>query len=254
MWAGLCLRERTHQAGAVLPDACTKSPAASPTQCLSCFSVLYAAIGATMRTILARASTQLSVAADGSVVYGTSSSNGSSSSGGGKVNVLNNLDWFGPMSFLDFLRDVGKYARVGQMLAKDSVSETELRGSTTGPGHVVCRLFDGLSGKEAGPVARAGSWLCPAWQTWAYAGLLPLTASVVVLQVRSRMESESGISFTEFTYQLLQGYDFVHLARNHRVRMQVGVLAGQCAQQPASLDWHTAHTAHPWTVEVCQVC
>lgn len=118
------------------------------------------AIGTTLRTILARASTQLSVAADGSVVYGTASSNGSSSGSGGKVNVLNNLDWFGPMSFLDFLRDIGKFARVGQMLAKDSV--------------------------------------------------------------RSRMESESGISFTEFTYQLLQGYDFVHLARNHGVRMQIG--------------------------------
>lgn len=35
------------------------------------------------------------------------------------------------------------------------------------------------------------------------------------------MESESGISFTEFTYQLLQGYDFVHLSRNHGVRLQV---------------------------------
>jgi hypothetical protein len=35
------------------------------------------------------------------------------------------------------------------------------------------------------------------------------------------MESESGISFTEFTYQLLQGYDFVHLAREHGVRVQV---------------------------------
>lgn len=35
------------------------------------------------------------------------------------------------------------------------------------------------------------------------------------------MESESGISFTEFTYQLLQGYDFVHLAREHGVRAQV---------------------------------
>jgi tyrosyl-tRNA synthetase len=46
-------------------------------------------------------------------------------------------------------------------------------------------------------------------------------ALVVLLQVRSRMESESGISFTEFTYQLLQGYDFVHLAREHRVRVQV---------------------------------
>jgi tyrosyl-tRNA synthetase len=34
---------------------------------------------------------------------------------------MNNLDWFGPMSFLTFLRDIGKYARVGTMLAKDSV-------------------------------------------------------------------------------------------------------------------------------------
>lgn len=37
------------------------------------------------------------------------------------------------------------------------------------------------------------------------------------------MESEQGISFTEFTYQLLQGYDFVHLCREHGVRVQVGV-------------------------------
>ncbi|GFH15655.1 tyrosyl-tRNA synthetase, partial [Haematococcus lacustris] len=36
------------------------------------------------------------------------------------------------------------------------------------------------------------------------------------------MESESGISYTEFTYQLLQGYDFVHLYKQHGVRVQVG--------------------------------
>ncbi|KAG2485358.1 hypothetical protein HYH03_015851 [Edaphochlamys debaryana] len=76
------------------------------------------------------------------------------------VRVLNNLDWFGPMSFLAFLREVGKFARVGTMMAKDSV--------------------------------------------------------------RTRMESEQGISFTEFTYQLLQGYDFVHLCREHGVRVQIG--------------------------------
>ena len=43
------------------------------------------------------------------------------------------------------------------------------------------------------------------------------------------MESESGISFTEFTYQLLQGYDFVHLARNHGVRMQVCLTELSCS-------------------------
>ena len=37
------------------------------------------------------------------------------------VRVVNNLDWFKSISFLSFLRDVGKFARVGTMLAKDSV-------------------------------------------------------------------------------------------------------------------------------------
>jgi tyrosyl-tRNA synthetase len=74
--------------------------------------------------------------------------------------IVNNLDWFGPMPLLSFLRDIGKFARVGTMIAKESV--------------------------------------------------------------RKRMESESGISYTEFTYQLLQGYDFVHMAREMGVKVQVG--------------------------------
>ena len=43
--------------------------------------------------------------------------------------------------------------------------------------------------------------------------------------VRSRMNSDSGISYTEFTYQLLQGYDFVHLQREHGCRVQVSQLS-----------------------------
>ena len=42
--------------------------------------------------------------------------------GASSVSVVNNLDWFKGISFLSFLRDVGKYARVGTMMAKDSVS------------------------------------------------------------------------------------------------------------------------------------
>lgn len=61
-------------------------------------------------------------------------------------------------------------------------------------------------------------------------------------QVRSRMESESGISFTEFTYQLLQGYDFVHLARSHGVRMQVRAQV-KCAAAAALADNHLQHAA-----------
>jgi tyrosyl-tRNA synthetase len=40
--------------------------------------------------------------------------------------------------------------------------------------------------------------------------------------VRSRMESEEGMSFTEFCYQVLQGYDFYHLHKEHGVAVQLG--------------------------------
>jgi tyrosyl-tRNA synthetase len=78
----------------------------------------------------------------------------------GPLVLLNNYDWFKDFSFISFLRDVGKYFRVGVMLAKDSV--------------------------------------------------------------KSRMSSEEGMSFTEFSYQLLQGYDFLHLYDHHNVILQIG--------------------------------
>jgi tyrosyl-tRNA synthetase len=78
--------------------------------------------------------------------------------------IVNNVDWFGPMSAIDFLRDVGKHFRIGSMLAKDSV--------------------------------------------------------------KSRMDSEAGggegMSYTEFSYQLLQGYDFYRLYKDHRCVLQIG--------------------------------
>ncbi len=41
--------------------------------------------------------------------------------------------------------------------------------------------------------------------------------------VKSRLtDREQGISYTEFSYMLLQAYDYVHLAREHRCRLQVG--------------------------------
>lgn len=74
--------------------------------------------------------------------------------------VLNNFEWWSKFSLLHFLRDVGKHARLGTMMSKESV--------------------------------------------------------------KSRLNSEEGMSFTEFTYQLLQGYDFVHLYKNEGVSIQLG--------------------------------
>eukprot|EP00842_Homolaphlyctis_polyrhiza_P001032 jgi/Hompol1/192/HPOL_005255-RA len=76
------------------------------------------------------------------------------------IKILNNLDWFSKMSFLQFMSDVGRRARVSNMLARESV--------------------------------------------------------------KSRLDSANGISFTEFTYQLLQAYDFWHLFSEHGCRIQLG--------------------------------
>jgi tyrosyl-tRNA synthetase len=74
--------------------------------------------------------------------------------------LVDNADWTAPISYLDFLRDVGKYFSLNVMLGKDSV--------------------------------------------------------------KSRMEGDNGISYTEFSYQLLQAYDFYHLRNAHRCELQVG--------------------------------
>ncbi len=74
--------------------------------------------------------------------------------------IVNNLDWFGQYSAIDFLRDVGKHFRVGTMLKKDAVA--------------------------------------------------------------ARLNSEAGISYTEFSYQILQGDDFLQLHRQYGCVLQTG--------------------------------
>ena len=81
-------------------------------------------------------------------------------SGANPAKLLNNFDWYREMTCIEFLRGIGRYFRLGPMLAKDSV--------------------------------------------------------------RSRLQSEEGMSFTEFSYQLLQGYDFLHLFDHHQVEVQIG--------------------------------
>jgi tyrosyl-tRNA synthetase len=75
--------------------------------------------------------------------------------------LLDNATWTAPVSFLDFLRDIGKHFSVNQMVAKESV--------------------------------------------------------------RARMEDrEVGISYTEFSYMLLQAFDFMVLSRDSQCELQIG--------------------------------
>ena len=78
--------------------------------------------------------------------------------GDNPARLVNNLDWTGPMSVLDFLRDVGKHFPVNRMLARDVV--------------------------------------------------------------RNRLED--GISYTEFSYVLLQSMDYLQLSRTYGCTLQFG--------------------------------
>lgn len=75
--------------------------------------------------------------------------------------VMNNADWFRGLTYIEFLRNVGKHFTVNHMMAKESV--------------------------------------------------------------RARLEDrEHGISYTEFSYMLLQAYDFYVLNKEHGCRLQIG--------------------------------
>ena len=50
----------------------------------------------------------------------------------------------------------------------------------------------------------------------------PVGAMMGKESVRSRLDSEAGLSYTEFSYMLLQAYDFVHLHRSEGCRIQAG--------------------------------
>ena len=50
----------------------------------------------------------------------------------------------------------------------------------------------------------------------------PVGAMMGKESVRSRLDSEAGLSYTEFSYMLLQAYDFVHLSREHGCLIQAG--------------------------------
>ncbi|BCB74360.1 hypothetical protein Pflav_007700 [Phytohabitans flavus] len=78
--------------------------------------------------------------------------------GDNAATLVNNLDWTGPMSVVEFLRDVGKHFPVNRMLAREVV--------------------------------------------------------------KARLET--GISFTEFSYQLLQGHDYYELHNRYGCELQFG--------------------------------
>ncbi len=80
--------------------------------------------------------------------------------GANPARIVNNADWLGPISMMEFLRDVGKYFTVNNLLAKEAI--------------------------------------------------------------KRRLETDDGISFTEFSYPLLQAYDYLVLYDTYACTLQMG--------------------------------
>lgn len=55
-----------------------------------------------------------------------------------------------------------------------------------------------------------------------YLSLVGFDVTVYCFSIRARLSSQQGLSFTEFTYQLLQAYDFYHLYKHHGCSIQIG--------------------------------
>ena len=107
---------------------------------------------------------------------------------GGRGRMVDNGEWLWSTGLLEFLRDVGKHFTVNQMVAKDSVRSRFERREPAGSGGTTEPAGSGGTTEPAG----------------------------------SGGTSRSGISYTEFSYMLLQGYDFLELFRRYGCTLQGG--------------------------------
>jgi tyrosyl-tRNA synthetase len=113
----------------------------------------------------------------------------------------------------------------GKSDERNLLDETTLAGNLAGIGAQLSRLLD-FDDKVTGAVmTNNADWT----RGVGYLEFLRdigkyLTINYMMAKdsVKSRLEGDSGISYTEFSYMLLQAFDFVQLAKSHNCRVQVG--------------------------------
>ncbi|TWT82396.1 Tyrosine--tRNA ligase 1 [Planctomycetes bacterium CA13] len=112
----------------------------------------------------------------------------------------------------------------GKSEERNLLSPEQLQSNVDGVGKQMKQflVFDGSSGAK---LLNNFDWM----QGYSYLEFLrdvgknfPVGAMMGKESVRSRLESEAGLSYTEFSYMLLQAYDFVYLCREHNCRIQAG--------------------------------
>ena len=112
----------------------------------------------------------------------------------------------------------------GKSEERNLLSAEQLQENVDGVAAQMRMLLD-FDGDQAALLLNNFDWM----QGYSYLEFLrdvgknfPVGAMMGKESVRSRLDSEAGLSYTEFSYMLLQAYDFVYLAKNHGCRIQAG--------------------------------
>jgi tyrosyl-tRNA synthetase len=113
----------------------------------------------------------------------------------------------------------------GKSAERNLLGEAELAANLAGIRSQLARFLDFGSGPTGAVIVNNADWT----RSIGYLEFLRdigkyLTINYMMAKdsVRARLEGEAGISYTEFSYMLLQAFDFVHLAKAHGCRLQVG--------------------------------
>lgn len=112
----------------------------------------------------------------------------------------------------------------GKSEERNLLSAEQLEANVAGVASQMRRFLD-FEGPQAALLLNNFDWM----QGYSYLEFLrdvgksfPIGVMLGKDSVRSRLESEAGLSYTEFSYMLLQAYDFVHLNREHGCLIQAG--------------------------------
>lgn len=112
----------------------------------------------------------------------------------------------------------------GKSEERNLLSPEQLQANVDGVAGQMRKFLD-FDGQHAALLLNNFDWM----QNYSYLDFLrdvgksfPVGAMLGKESVRARLESEAGLSYTEFSYMLLQAFDFVQLCKTHGCRIQAG--------------------------------
>ena len=113
----------------------------------------------------------------------------------------------------------------GKSAERNLLSEEQLAANLAGIEVQMRHILDFDSGENSAILVNNNDWM----KEFSYTAFLrdvgknfPVNVMLAKDSVKGRLSSEAGLSYTEFSYMLLQAYDFVRLCKEHDCELQIG--------------------------------